>query len=47
MMLKNGEVLAQGLRDDVVTSERMQELFDCSCTVSKQDNHFQLRVDAS
>jgi iron complex transport system ATP-binding protein len=47
LLLKNGKVLAQGLPCDVITSERMQELFDCSCTVLRQGNEFQLRVDAS
>jgi iron complex transport system ATP-binding protein len=47
MMLKDGNVLAEGLRDDVITTEKMQELFDCSCAVSKQGDHFLLHVDAS
>jgi iron complex transport system ATP-binding protein len=47
IMLKDGSVLAHGTPDDMITSERMQELFDCSCTVLRQGNEFQLRVEAS
>lgn len=45
MLLKDGKVLKQGVPDDVITSARMQDLLDCSCTVFRQGNEFLLRVD--
>lgn len=46
MLLKEGKVLAQGAPNDVITSQRMQLLFDCPCSVFRQGNDFLLRVDA-
>lgn len=46
MLLKNGEMFAAGHPDEVITSERMQELLGCRCTVFRQGNEFLLRVDA-
>jgi iron complex transport system ATP-binding protein len=45
MLLKDGKVLAKGVPGDVITSERMQELLDCSCSVIRQGDEFLLRVD--
>ena len=47
MLLKEGKVLTQGAPGDVITSERMNELLACRCTVFRQGNEFLLRVDAS
>ena len=45
MLLKDGKVLAKDVPGDVITSERMQELLDCSCSVIRQGDEFLLRVD--
>ena len=46
MLLKDGKPLAQGQPDEIITSERMQDLLECSCSVFRQGNEFLLRVDA-
>jgi iron complex transport system ATP-binding protein len=45
MLLKDGKPLAQGRPDQVITSERMKDLLECSCSVFRQGNEFLLRVD--
>ena len=47
LLLKDGSILAQGTPGDVITSERMCESLNCSCSVSRQGSHFVLHVDAS
>ena len=46
MLLKDGKSLAQGRPEEIITSERMNELLECPCTVFRQGNEFLLRVDA-
>lgn len=45
LLLKNGQVLAAGQPDDVITSRRMSELFDYPCSVFRQGAEFLLRID--
>ncbi|HOK95342.1 MAG TPA: ABC transporter ATP-binding protein [Anaerohalosphaeraceae bacterium] len=45
LLLKNGQVLAVGEPDDVITSRRMSELFDYPCSVFRQGAEFLLRID--
>jgi iron complex transport system ATP-binding protein len=45
MLLKDGKSLAQGQPNDIITSEQMQDLLECPCTVFRQGNEFLLRVD--
>ena len=46
MLLKDGRTLAQGHPEEVITSEMMEELLGCACSVFRQGNEFLLRVDA-
>ena len=45
MLLKDGMPLAQGLRDEVITSERMQALLGCVCSVLRQGDRLSLCVE--
>lgn len=46
LLLREGKVLAQGNPDDVITSQRMQQLLGCPCSVFRKGSQFLLRVDA-
>jgi len=45
LLLKNGQVLAAGVPDDIITNQQMSRLFDFPCSVFRQGADFLLRMD--
>jgi iron complex transport system ATP-binding protein len=46
LLLKDGRVLASGTREEMLTCERMSELFGCPCRVERQGQSYGLRMEA-
>jgi iron complex transport system ATP-binding protein len=45
LLLKGGKVLASGAPDEMITNQRMSELFDYPCSVFRHGEEFLLRID--
>lgn len=45
LLLKGGKVLASGTPDEMITNQRMSELFDYPCSVFRHGEEFLMRID--